>query len=137
MRKTLLKPQGEEGGISVLIARYKSSVDKLSNLICGGDQKCDEREIQNDDPQPLILIKEIDEALQDIGRLCKQQEEETAIQKMENTIKALRLTYEDSNSTGYCNLLPLIEELQENMATLAKVANKEGCVPLEENETGF
>ena len=121
----------------MLIARYKSSVDRLSNLICGGAEKCDEREIQNDDPHPLILIKEMDEALQDIGTLCKQQEEETATQRMENTIKALRLAYEDSNSTGYCNLLPLIEELQENMATLEKVANKEGCVPPEENETVF
>ena len=125
-------PQGEKGGISVLFARYKSSVDKLFNLVYDGAQK---REIQN--CEPLDLVKQMEDALQEIGRLCKQQEEETAFQKMENTTKALRLAYEDSNNTGYCNLLPLMEELKENMAALEKVANKEGRVPVEENETAF
>lgn len=128
-------PQGEKGGISVLIARYESSVDKLLNLICDGTQKRDEREIQN--CEPLILIKQMEDALQEIRRPRKQDEEETAIQKMENTIKALRLAYEDSNITGYSNLLPLMEELKENVAVLEKVANKEGCVLPEENETAF
>ena len=56
---------------------------------------------------------------------------------MENTTKALRLAYEDSNNTGYCNFLPLMEELKENMAALENVANKEELVPVEENETAF
>ena len=107
-------------------------MDKLFNLVYDGAQK---REIQN--CEPLDLVKQMEDALQEIGRLCKQQEEETAFQKMENTTKALRLAYEDSNNTGYCNLLPLMEELKENMAALEKVANKEGRVPVEENETAF
>ena len=110
-------------------------MDKLLNLVCDGAEKRDEREIQN--CEAMILIKQMEDALQDIERPCKQEEEQTAIQKMEKTIKALRLAYEDSNNTGYCNFLPLMEELKENMAALEKVVNKEGCVPQEENETAF
>ena len=104
-------------------------------MICDGAQKCDEREIQN--YEPLILIKQMEEALQDIGKLWKHKEEETAIQKMENTIKGLRLAYESSNNAGYTNLLSLVEEVKENMAALKKVGNKEGCVPPKQNETAF
>jgi len=121
----------EEGEISVLIA----TVDTLLNMICDGAQKCDEREIQN--YEPLIVIKQMEEALQDIGKLWKHKEEETAIQKMENTIKGLRLAYESSNNVGYTNLLSLVEEVKENMAALKKVGNKEGCVPPKKNETAF
>lgn len=122
----------EKGGISVFFARYKSSVDKLLNLVYDGTQ---EREIQN--CEQLDLVKQMEDAFQEIRRRWKKQEEETAIQKMENTTTALRLAYEDSNNTGYCNLLSLMEELKENMAALEKVANKGGRVPVEENETAF
>ena len=108
-------------------------MDKLLNLVFDGAEESDTREIQN--CEPLDLIKEMEDALQEIGSLCKQQEEEIAIQKMENTTKALRLAHDDSNSTGYCNLLPLMEELKENMAALEKVGSKEERVPVEENET--
>ena len=110
-------------------------MDKLLNLIYDRAQKRDKREIQN--CEPLGLIKQMEDALQEIGRLCKQQEEETAIQTMENTTKALRLAYEDSNNTSYCNFLPLGEELKANMAALEEVANKERRLPVEENETAF
>ena len=103
--------------------------------MCDGAQKRDGREIQN--CEPLILIKQMEDALQEIERPRKQQEEETAIQKVENIIEALRLSFEDSNNAGYCNFPPLMEELKENMAALKKVANKEGCLPPEENETAF
>ena len=129
--RNLTLQQEEEGEISVLIA----TVDTLLNMICDGAQKCDEREIQN--YEPLILIKQMEEALQDIGKLWKHKEEETAIQKMENTIKGLRLAYESSNNVGYTNLLSLVEEVKENMAALKKVGNKEGCVPPKKNETAF
>ena len=128
-------PQGKKGGISVPFARYKSSVEKLLNLVLDGTQESDKREIQN--CEPLDLMKQMEDALQEIGSLCKQQEEEIAIHKMENITKALRLAYDDSNNTGYCNLLPLMEELKENMAALEKVGRKEGLVPVEENETAF
>ena len=107
-------------------------MDKLLNIVCDGAQK---QEIQN--YEQLDLVKQMEDALHEIGKLCKQQEEETAIQKMENTTKALRLAYEDSSNTGYCNFLPLMEELKENMAALENVANKEELVPVEENETTF
>lgn len=71
------------------------------------------------------------EAIQEIERQCKQQESEAATQKMKETLKALRLACEELNSIGYCNMLPLIEELQENVATLERISEKGECAPLE------
>lgn len=136
----LFKPQEERKGISLLIAALQKSLEKISNLIAGGGaEKCCEQEHQSNDPQgqTLMLIKEMDETIQEIEQHCREQEWESAIEKTKETLKSLRLACEESNSTGHCNLLPFIEELQETVAALKKISEKEQCGLVEESETAF
>ncbi len=117
-------------------------MDRFSNLVAGGvaeKSHGDEQENQDNNPQKqtMTFIQEMDQALQEVERQCKQQERETATQKTKETLKALRLACEGSNSIGYCNMLPLIEELQENVVTLEKCSEKGEFSLLKENETVF
>lgn len=136
----LFNTQEERKGIFSLVAALQKSVEKIYHLIAGGGaEKCREQEHQSNDPQgqTLMLIEEMDETIQEIEQHCGEQERESAIEKTKGTLKSLRLACEESNSTGYCNVLPLIEELQESLAALEKISEKEECGLLEESETAF
>jgi len=83
----------EEDGISTLLTRLQSSADRLSSVIeAGKDKKRDQQENQENEPQkqPLILIKQMEGDIQEIEELCKEQEEETALnQENESNVAGL------------------------------------------------
>ena len=58
----------------------------------GKDKKRDQQENQENEPQkqPLILIKQMEGDIQEIEELCKEQEEETALnQENESNVAGL------------------------------------------------
>ena len=63
--------------------------------------------------------------VQEIDELRKEQEYDTAATKRtKDILHALRHAFDESNRTGRCSLLALIEDLHENVADLGTVDAK-------------
>ena len=122
----------------MLVAKLQSLMDRFSKLTASdGAEKHSENQT-DDDPhkQTLTAISEMDGTVQEIEGLCNEHGDEMSkAQTAKDILKALRLAYEEPNSTEYCNLLPLIEELKEMIASFENVAKTQSLVPPEDGET--
>ncbi|KAL9968087.1 hypothetical protein ACROYT_G026416 [Oculina patagonica] len=129
----------EEGGIAMLLSRLQSSADKFTTLVAGAQaENCSEKENKNNPKKlMLILIKEMNRAIQEIEQLRQQQDEEPVTQRTKGILKAFRLAidHKESNSGGNWKPLPSIEELQKNLTDLGKVMTKNVLTPPNHNDT--
>ena len=111
--------------MSTLVAKLQSLMDRFSKLTASDDAETLSENGTDEDPhkQALTVIREMDGTMQEIEELCNELGDEIKAQKGKEIVKALRLAYEEPNSTGCCDILPLIEELKEIMASFENVAD--------------
>ena len=127
--------------MSTFNAKLQCLVERFLNQTAAVEAETEHNEEANQrneaQKQTLIVINEMDGTLQEIEELCGQHGEEIKTQKVKEIAKALRQAYGESNSTGCSNMLPLIEELQESIASFGKVTEIQNLASIEDSETAL